>query len=131
MIRRPPRSTRTDTLFPYTTLFRSKHFYGTKGVSSQLVRLAMFRLAVTGGFHVKVTIRGLALASVLVLAACDSQQENAIEHVGENQADVLANQAGMWEEQADVTNNADAAYRSEESRVGKKRVRKGRSRGAP
>src|SRR3546814_4576174 len=25
MIRRPPRSTRTDTLFPYTTLFRSQH----------------------------------------------------------------------------------------------------------
>src|SRR3546814_254132 len=26
MIRRPPRSTRTDTLFPYTTLFRSPQF---------------------------------------------------------------------------------------------------------
>src|SRR3546814_3756596 len=26
MIRRPPRSTRTDTLFPYTTLFRSELF---------------------------------------------------------------------------------------------------------
>src|SRR3546814_1872388 len=26
MIRRPPRSTRTDTLFPYTTLFRSTDF---------------------------------------------------------------------------------------------------------
>src|SRR3546814_13664094 len=26
MIRRPPRSTRTDTLFPYTTLFRSQGF---------------------------------------------------------------------------------------------------------
>src|SRR3546814_14399593 len=25
MIRRPPRSTRTDTLFPYTTLFRSQY----------------------------------------------------------------------------------------------------------
>src|SRR3546814_2060739 len=25
MIRRPPRATRTDTLFPYTTLFRSTH----------------------------------------------------------------------------------------------------------
>src|SRR3546814_11971675 len=25
MIRRPPRATRTDTLFPYTTLFRSVH----------------------------------------------------------------------------------------------------------
>src|SRR3546814_4635478 len=28
MIRRPPRSTRTDTLFPYTTLFRSTHEMG-------------------------------------------------------------------------------------------------------
>src|SRR3546814_8047766 len=28
MIRRPPRSTRTDTLFPYTTLFRSVHEIG-------------------------------------------------------------------------------------------------------
>src|SRR3546814_402536 len=28
MIRRPPRSTRTDTLFPYTTLFRSYHQIG-------------------------------------------------------------------------------------------------------
>src|SRR3546814_8453044 len=27
MIRRPPRSTRTDTLFPYTTLFRSWWHY--------------------------------------------------------------------------------------------------------
>src|SRR3546814_5931092 len=26
MIRRPPRSTRTDTLFPYTTLFRSAQY---------------------------------------------------------------------------------------------------------
>src|SRR3546814_13232650 len=28
MIRRPPRSTRTDTLFPYTTLFRSGEAVG-------------------------------------------------------------------------------------------------------
>src|SRR3546814_14672976 len=28
MIRRPPRSTRTDTLFPYTTLFRSRQITG-------------------------------------------------------------------------------------------------------
>src|SRR3546814_2616589 len=28
MIRRPPRSTRTDTLFPYTTLFRSRRDEG-------------------------------------------------------------------------------------------------------
>src|SRR3546814_1987080 len=32
MLRRPPRSTRTDTLFPYTTLFRSSP-YGEKAFS--------------------------------------------------------------------------------------------------
>src|SRR3546814_4275970 len=31
MIRRPPRSTRTDTLFPYTTLFRSQRTGFTDG----------------------------------------------------------------------------------------------------
>src|SRR3546814_17698725 len=31
MIRQPPRSTRTDTLFPYTTLFRSKPYYDRTG----------------------------------------------------------------------------------------------------
>src|SRR3546814_20094739 len=30
MIRRPPRSTRTDTLFPYTTLFRSDRAEGVR-----------------------------------------------------------------------------------------------------
>src|SRR3546814_16147226 len=30
MIRRPPRSTRTDTLLPYTTLFRSRFHIGIK-----------------------------------------------------------------------------------------------------
>src|SRR3546814_5654369 len=30
MIRRPPRSTRTDTLFPYTPLFRSREFAAGK-----------------------------------------------------------------------------------------------------
>src|SRR3546814_2804655 len=34
MIRRPPRSTRTDTLFPYTTLFRSE---ATRRVGVDLV----------------------------------------------------------------------------------------------
>src|SRR3546814_2120739 len=48
MIRRPPRSTRTDTLFPYTTLFRSLRFqhliamtkavYFVHGLSASLTR---------------------------------------------------------------------------------------------
>src|SRR3546814_6602334 len=31
MLRRPPRSTRTDTLFPYTLLFRSVKYHGLEG----------------------------------------------------------------------------------------------------
>src|SRR3546814_7994552 len=42
MIRRPPRSTRTDTLFPYTTLFRSFMdcpWYGSRQMARHLQRL--------------------------------------------------------------------------------------------
>src|SRR3546814_6536425 len=38
MIRRPPRSTRTDTLFPYTTLFRSGVYRGALGPVQGLKR---------------------------------------------------------------------------------------------
>src|SRR3546814_9735296 len=38
MIRRPPRSTRTDTLFPYTTLFRS-----INGVEPSMESIASFK----------------------------------------------------------------------------------------
>src|SRR3546814_5476296 len=42
MIRRPPRSTRTDTLFPYTTLFRSlamtEEAIGKAGIAVEAVR---------------------------------------------------------------------------------------------
>src|SRR3546814_9378945 len=38
MIRRPPRSTRTDTLFPYTTLFRSPRDVATYRASARLLR---------------------------------------------------------------------------------------------
>src|SRR3546814_457900 len=44
MIRRPPRSTRTDTLFPYTTLFRSNPVIaigGTLKTSSKILKLAL------------------------------------------------------------------------------------------
>src|SRR3546814_14172620 len=37
MTRRPPRSTRTDTLFPYTTLFRSPSFGGWSGLRRAVV----------------------------------------------------------------------------------------------
>src|SRR3546814_3525770 len=52
MIRRPPRSTRTDTLFPYTTLFRSQQF----GVDAERVPQLIGLLDAAGlsfeGFHI-------------------------------------------------------------------------------
>src|SRR3546814_2822208 len=42
MIRRPPRSTRTDTLFPYTTLFRSVARAGLTGVVADGFRLRLY-----------------------------------------------------------------------------------------
>src|SRR3546814_8190352 len=41
MIRRPPRSTRTDTLFPYTTLFRSIGSAIAQALAAQGARLAV------------------------------------------------------------------------------------------
>src|SRR3546814_20980243 len=42
MIRRPPRSTRTDTLFPYTTLFRSEGGHTHRVVVALDTRLVPF-----------------------------------------------------------------------------------------
>src|SRR3546814_9521002 len=48
MIRPPPRSTRTDTLFPYTTLFRSP---AARGIQRLLRRLAHRGLARPAGMR--------------------------------------------------------------------------------
>src|SRR3546814_15323161 len=57
MIRRPPRSTRTDTLFPYTTLFRSGGAGGDEdgaaGLGAAQQRVEAADQAVVGG-HVHV-----------------------------------------------------------------------------
>src|SRR3546814_1256697 len=44
MIRRPPRSTRTDTLCPYTTLFRSRRLHRNSG-AARLVRTISVKCA--------------------------------------------------------------------------------------
>src|SRR3546814_6898131 len=47
MIRRPPRSTRTDTLFPYTTLFRSDTAYASVSQPVEGTMLTVLREAAT------------------------------------------------------------------------------------
>src|SRR3546814_18644194 len=49
MIRRPPRSTRTDTLFPYTTLFRSPLAKGAEQAGGSIEN-ALGRAIRTGKF---------------------------------------------------------------------------------
>src|SRR3546814_1523191 len=54
MIRRPPRSTRTDTLFPYTTLFRSYLLTSTSTSSKRIALLSIGRnLGVAAGQPVR------------------------------------------------------------------------------
>src|SRR3546814_5265732 len=68
MIRRPPRSTRTDTLFPYTTLFRSER--GGDRIAQQVEGAADGALAVEA-------VEGAPLAAEqqdqIVAAAADRQ----------------------------------------------------------
>src|SRR3546814_4189468 len=60
MIRRPPRSTRTDTLFPYTTLFRSA--VGTAGRRGDAVSALVQAVAAC---RVRDVRRGAAGAAVV------------------------------------------------------------------
>src|SRR3546814_15085239 len=69
MIRRPPRSTRTDTLFPYTTLFRSKLVEAM--VTDRPGLLSMDRVAVEGG--VPILFRGQKLGGIGVSGVQSSQ----------------------------------------------------------
>src|SRR3546814_14245520 len=50
MIRRPPRSTRTDTLFPYTTLFRSDYGLVSSG-SVGAIQRSLLQLEADGAEH--------------------------------------------------------------------------------
>src|SRR3546814_10304382 len=76
MIRRPPRSTRTDTLFPYTTLFRSKPF---------LVLLAQTRLKCTDrqNDHLIITLGDQILQTRSKPQRCTGRSE---EHTSELQS---------------------------------------------
>src|SRR3546814_9533147 len=76
MIRRPPRSTRTDTLFPYTSLFRSV-IVDQHAAHERLVLERMRRAMADGG----VSAQALLLPEVVDLdeAACDRLEARADE----------------------------------------------------
>src|SRR3546814_13919263 len=115
MIRRPPRSTRTDTLFPYTTLFRSKEIYGdhyTDDIESrdgaQIIELAEnVATGVPMGTPVFDGAREGDVSTMLAMAGLDTSG------------------------QSDLYDGRTGEKRSEERRVGKECCSTGRSRWSP
>src|SRR3546814_1897479 len=82
MIRRPPRSTRTDTLFPYTTLFRS-------AVRADPGRAGVMALAVVGVIAVLVTVFALVRDNAAAVASAKLPPVEAVrseEHTSELQS---------------------------------------------
>src|SRR3546814_14386646 len=74
MIRRPPRSTRTDTLFPYTTLFRSIEVIGGNIVTAE----AVDAMAAAGADGVKVGVGPGSICTTRVVAGVGVPQLTAI-----------------------------------------------------
>src|SRR3546814_13016565 len=102
MIRRPPRSTRTDTLLPYTTLFRSALALSVCGL------IAVSRRVVKPIHQLTEAMTGLAQGDVSVQISANGRK------------DEIAAMASAVE-----------VFRSEESRVGQECVSTCRSRWSP
>src|SRR3546814_7678134 len=82
MIRRPPRSTRTDTLFPYTTLFRSGHASAAAEASS--LRLTLRRVVIEAFAADAIAAPGLLrqLLDAPLLAVGQVEFEDPVDHHG-------------------------------------------------
>src|SRR3546814_4902299 len=77
MIRRPPRSTRTDTLFPYTTLFRSRQ---------KIVMQLGNRLRIEGYFEKHPEIADEQIAAPIVIVGLPRTGTRSEEHTSELQS---------------------------------------------
>src|SRR3546814_16321173 len=104
MIRRPPRSTRTDTLFPYTTLFRS---------ATAEVRMPADDGVAGLGSRVRYALNGTPRAVTIV---------------GHDEADPAAGRIAL---SAPLARALMGAARSGERPVGTERVRESRVRCVP
>src|SRR3546814_17029280 len=133
MIRRPPRSTRTDTLFPYTTLFRSQRYlpaiaegalrlqaFGVTEPTSGTDTLSLLTMARRKGDHYVVSGQKVwtsrAEHSDLLLLLARTTPKDEVKKKGEGLSVFIVDLREA---------------RSEERRVGKECVRTCRSRWSP
>src|SRR3546814_3423891 len=92
MIRRPPRSTRTDTLFPYTTLFRSAlSAPASRGCRRYCAGLGAVFTAASSAFSIhcsRVCLAARAAASTSVTTDCGTPtcSSRSEEHTSELQS---------------------------------------------
>src|SRR3546814_18170480 len=131
MIRRPPRSTRTDTLFPYTTLFRStRHF----SVSRETLQGSLQRAAILTTDKLK-GVRLQLSDNQLKISSSNAEQEEAQEEIdidySHEPLDVGFNVSYLLDVLANVKTDTIQWSRSEERRVGKECVSTCRSRWMP
>src|SRR3546814_12478517 len=118
MIRRPPRSTRTDTLFPYTTLFRSEE--QRDHVEQQVAQVGMDE-----------TVRD---QPVVLLVAVDRRwpQDPAVEQLPVVECQPRNDAGGDDDDECDrQVHRTVLPPRSEERRVGEECVSTGRSGCSP
>src|SRR3546814_11602444 len=120
-MRRPPISTRTDTLFPYTTLFRS-------------VSALVYSADRYGNRDVETVVRAPIVAEASLPRVLAPGDESTVTLDLTN----FTGKAGDFKVRVDGIgpvsigdNVRDAKIRSEERRVGKECVSKCRSRGSP
>src|SRR3546814_11796059 len=110
MIRRPPRSTRTDTLFPYTTLFRSPVLAALEEADHEARGTGELRGVLRVGATTSFAMRELIPRLPLFMQRHPSLRIDFV--IADNRQDLLNE-------------------RSEERRVGKECVSTFRSRGSP
>src|SRR3546814_14254111 len=138
MILRPPRSTRTDTLFPYTTLFRSAFRVAVNPPShpSNLARLRSLARPAEQGLLLAALL--LFLAGTAQAAGSSMPWEGPLQSILESiqgpvariVAVIIIIATGLALAFAD-TSGGFRQLRSEERRVGKECGRTCRYRGAP
>src|SRR3546814_13481432 len=119
MIRRPPRSTRTDTLLPYTTLFRSC-----------TTEACGFRDALPDFAGVDAAIIGISKDSVARHEKFKAKYELPFTLASDEDGKVCE-AYGTWVEKSLYGRKYLGIDRSEERRVGKECVSKCRSRWSP
>src|SRR3546814_12714444 len=125
MIRRPPRSTRTDTLFPYTTLFRSEIFNTDQG--SQFTSNAFTGVLRAAEIKISMDGRGCWMDNVFIERLWRSLKYECVYLNAFESGYELRAGLGRWFTYYDQ----HRPHRSEERSVGKECVSTCRSRWSP